>query len=119
MTHVWQRLVSKSMEEADHGHDFRKKVDEINKKSKNEWRVGYEELNPRLVSDEPIDERPEDFGDESMHESVNVTMIMTAELNQAVADALNELEAKEKIRNLGWIYHHHLFNYQFYVQFKI
>ena len=62
--HVWQRLVSDSMEQADHGHDFRKKVDEINKKSKNEWRVGYEELDSKLVSDEPIDERPEDL-DES------------------------------------------------------
>ena len=62
--HVWQRLVSDSMEQADHGHDFRKKVDEINKKSKNEWRVGYEELDSKLVSDEPINERPEDL-DES------------------------------------------------------
>ena len=52
------------MEQADHGHDFRKKVDEINKKSKNEWRVGYEELDSKLVSDEPINERPEDL-DES------------------------------------------------------
>ena len=65
MTHVYIRLVSKSMEQADHGHDFRKKIDEINKKSKNEWRVGYEELDSRLVSDEPIEERPEDL-DESM-----------------------------------------------------
>jgi hypothetical protein len=61
MCHVYQRLVSDSMEQADHGHDFRKKVDEINKKSKNEWRVGYEELDAKLVSDEPINERPEDL----------------------------------------------------------
>lgn len=67
MCHVWQRLVSDSMEEKDHGRDFRKKVDEINKKSKNEWRVGYEELDSKLVSDDPIDERPE--GDEKMTES--------------------------------------------------
>lgn len=64
MCHAYQRLVSSSMEQADHGHDFRKKVDEINKKSKNEWRVGYEELDSKLVSDEPINERPEDL-DES------------------------------------------------------
>lgn len=64
MCHVFQRLVSDSMEQADHGHDFRKKVDEINKKSKNEWRVGYEELDAKLVSDKPINERPEDL-DES------------------------------------------------------
>lgn len=61
MCHVYQRLVSDSMEQADHGHDFKKKVDEINKKSKNEWRVGYEELDSKLVSDEPIEERPEDL----------------------------------------------------------
>ena len=72
MTHVWQRLVSDSMEEKDHGHDFRKKVDEINKKSKNEWRVGYEEISPKLVSDEPINERPE--GDENMNESLKAEL---------------------------------------------
>ena len=38
------------MEQADHGHDFRKKVDEINKKSKNEWRVGYEELDSKMFT---------------------------------------------------------------------
>lgn len=67
MTHVWQRLVSNSMEQDDHGKDFRKKIDEINKKSDNEWRVGYEELDAKLMSDKPLDERPKDF-DESLND---------------------------------------------------
>lgn len=75
MTHVWQRLVSDSMEQADHGHDFRKKVDEINKKSKNEWRVGYEEVDAHLVSEEPINERPEDL-DESLNATEWVLRIL-------------------------------------------
>lgn len=81
MTHVWQRLVSKSMEQDDHGKDFCKKIDEINKKSKNEWRVGYTELDSHLVSDKPIDERPEDTPDE-LNESLN--NLFTSIFNEAL-----------------------------------
>lgn len=79
MVHVWQRLISDSMEQADHGRDFRKKVDEINKKSKNEWRVGYEELDSKLVSDEPLDERPEDL-DESKKAEIWVKRLLESVL---------------------------------------
>lgn len=72
MCHVYQRLVSPSMEQADHGHDFRKKVDEINKKSNNEWRVGYEEIDAKLVSDKPLNERPENFNESVYYSSLGL-----------------------------------------------
>lgn|SRR5574344_289786 len=69
MTHVWQRLVSDSYEKEPHGKDFKKKVDEINKKSKDEWRVSYETLSPVLSDkDAKYDKRPE--LDENTYKSI-------------------------------------------------
>ena len=62
MVHEYIELLSDSHETDPHGPDFRKKVDEINKKSKNEWRVGYEEVPQILNSKDELKNRPE--GDE-------------------------------------------------------
>lgn len=61
MVHEYIEFCTNSHESNAHGPDFKRKVDEINKKSKNEWRVPYEEVPPELVSDKPIEERPEDL----------------------------------------------------------
>lgn len=61
MVHEYIEFCTNSHETDCHGPDFKKKVDEINKKSKNEWRVPYEEVPPELVSDKPIEKRPEDI----------------------------------------------------------
>lgn len=61
MTHAWVNLCSKSHDKDAHGPTFRKKVDEINRKSNNEYRVAYEEVPQELVSDKPINERPGDI----------------------------------------------------------
>jgi len=61
MVHEYIEFCTNSHESDCHGPDFKRKVDEINKKSKNEWRVAYEEVPPELTSDKPLDERPEDL----------------------------------------------------------
>ena len=61
MVHEYIEFCTNSHESDCHGPDFKKKVDEINRKSKNEWRVSYKEVPQELVSDEPIEERPEDI----------------------------------------------------------
>lgn len=66
MTHAWVNLCSKSHDKDPHGPTFRKKVDEINRKSNNEYRVAYEEVPQELVSDKPINERPEDISESKL-----------------------------------------------------
>lgn len=63
MVHAWITLCTSNRESDPHGRAFRKKVDEINKKSNNEYRVAYEEVPQELVSDKPINERPEDVNE--------------------------------------------------------
>lgn len=66
MTHEYIELISKSSQTEMHGSDFRKKIDEINKKSNNEYRVPYEEVPEILKSDKPLEKRPEDALNESI-----------------------------------------------------
>ena len=66
MTHAWVNLCSKSHDKDPHGPTFRKKVDEINRKSNNEYRVAYEEVPQELVSDKPINERPGDISESKL-----------------------------------------------------
>lgn len=81
MTHEYIELISHSSETDMHGKDFKKKIDEINKKSNNEYRVPYEEVPDILKSDKPLDKRPE--GPDNVNESFYNAMERIYRLNEA------------------------------------
>lgn len=60
MAHEYVEFCTKSNDSDPHGKTFRQTVDAINKKSNNEWRVGYEKVAPELSEEGKVyDERPE------------------------------------------------------------
>lgn len=88
MTHEYIELISHSSDTDMHGKDFKKKIDEINKKSNNEYRVPYEEVPDILKSDKPLDKRPE--GPDNVNESFYNAMERIYKLNEMTVSRLVE-----------------------------